>query len=175
MKPNQSRHRIALSALILVASLFAQTTRATAIVSRTTTPLAGGIFQYDFSIFNSGPQEIVIMTILDAPTMDPLISPTLTAPSGFLIDYDFWLGLVSFAANLDSFTAGSTKGLFSLQSSADPSTNFKMFEAFTLSGDIEHGTISGVPDAGNTLLMASLGLMTLALARKTFPTVNPQP
>ena len=175
MKPNQSRHRIALSALILVASLFAQTTRATAIVSRTTTPLAGGIFQYDFSIFNSGPDDVVLLTFTDAPVSDPLIAPSLTTPPGFLASYDSGLGFVYFIADLDSFTAGSTKGLFSLQSSADPSTNFKMFEALTPIGDTEHGTISGVPDAGNTLLMASLGLMTLALARKTFPTVNPQP
>ena len=175
MKPNQYRHRIALSVLLLVAPLFAQTTWGNTIVSRTATPLGGGIFQYDFSISNSGPDDVVLLTFTDAPVSDPLIAPSLTTPSGFLASYDSGLGLVDFLADSDLFAAGTTKGLFSLQSSADPSTNFKAFEALSTMGDIEHGTINGVPDAGSTLLMASLGLMALALARKTFPTVNPQP
>ena len=52
---NRIRLRLTLSALIMAASLFAPAVQALPFVTRTVTPLAGGIFQFDFSILNSGP------------------------------------------------------------------------------------------------------------------------
>ena len=115
-----------------------------------------------------------MLTIKDAPIADllnplgdPLITPSLLTPVGFLASYDSGLGFVDFLADSDLFGAGTTKSGFSLQSSADGSVNFTIFEALYAP--------SPVPDKGNTMLMSSLGLLTLALARKTFATVNNQP
>ena len=168
---NRIQHRIILSALILAAALFAPAVQALPFVTRTVTPLGGGIFQFDFSIFNSGPEDILVLTFTDAPIADvlnplgdPLITPNLVTPVGFLASYDSGLGYVDFLADSDIFGAGTTKNGFSLESSADGSANFKVFEALYAP--------SPVPDNGSTLLMATLGLMTLALARKTL--LNPQ-
>lgn len=151
----------------MAASLFAPAVQALPIVTRTVTPLVGGIFQFDFSIFNTGPEDILVLTITDAPLADLLITPNLSTPAGFLASYDSGLGFVDFLADSDLFGAGTTKSGFSLQSSADGSVNFTIFEALYAP--------SPVPDKGNTMLMSSLGLLTLALARKTFATVNNQP
>src|ERR1043165_6568316 len=94
-------HRTALSALILASSLFAPKLWAPPFVHSDITPLGGGLYEYDFSILNTGPEDIVLVTITDAPLGDPLIAGSLVTPPGFLSSYDSGLGFVDFIANVD--------------------------------------------------------------------------
>src|SRR5262245_49067991 len=56
-------------------------------------PLGGGIFQYELSVRNNGPNDVAIVSITDAPESDPLIAPTLEAPKGYGAMYDPGIGL----------------------------------------------------------------------------------
>jgi hypothetical protein len=168
MKPiKQPLHASVQGAFILTLCLLAQTVMAQVEVDMTATPLVGK-YQYDFSIFNNGGEDVVVVNINDAPN-DPLIDATLVAPPGFLADYDSGVLIVSFLSDADLFAVGNTYSGFSFQSLASPTANFKTFDGLTINGNPFAGNvnlISGVPESGNTLVTASLGLLALALAHK---------
>ena len=152
---------------LLVLCLAAQTVTADINVDMTTTPLGGGIFQYDFSVGNSGPDDVVLVTITDAPLGDPLIGLTLITPVDFLGLYDPGLGFVDFLEFTGLFGAGTTTSGFQFQSQATPPTYLTSFQALTVNGDSLSGRINrGVPDTGSTMLMAGLGFMALTFLRK---------
>lgn len=146
------------------------------IVEATVTPVAG-FYHYDFLITNSGPDDVVLVSLTDAPLADPLIDPSLTVPPGFLGSYDPGLGFVDFLESADLFAAGTSKGPFTFDSLAGPAAgSFSRFEALTTNGDqltgcvIINGNCIGpapVPEpAGWALLALGLGCISLARARR---------
>jgi len=136
------RNWVRLPLLILVAALLVPTTGAQAaiFVRATVTPL-GGSFRYVFEVENTGPDDFVIVSIVDAPVADPLIDPTLTTPAGFLGSYDGGLGIVDFIEDADLFATGTTHGGFRFDSLAGPSGAFGSFEALTTSGALVSGSV----------------------------------
>jgi uncharacterized repeat protein (TIGR01451 family) len=73
---------------------------ATLFVDATVTP-TGGTFRYEFTIQNTGPDDYVLVSLVDGPLDDPLIPLSLTAPNGFLANYDPGLGTVDFLEDAD--------------------------------------------------------------------------
>jgi hypothetical protein len=162
----QSRHSALQVLLLLSLCLVPQTTHADISVQMSSTPVGGGVFQYDFSVFNSGPDDVSTVSITDAPLGDLLLDTTLTAPPDFLASYDSGLGFVDFIEFIASFTAGSTVDGFQFQSEAAPPAFFTQFEALTVNGVQLRGSVQAVPDTRSTLAMASLSLMAVVLARR---------
>lgn len=145
------------------------------IVEASVTPGAG-FFHYEFTITNTGPEDVVLVTLIDAPLDDPLIDPSLTVPAGFLGSYDPGLGFVDFLENVDLFAAGTSSGPFIFDSLVDPDANsFSRFEALTTLGGLLTGCIAingrclepePVPEPQTWALLAlGLGCMSLSLGR----------
>ena len=136
------------------------------------TPLGGGIFQYELSVRNNGPNDVAIVSITDAPENDPLIFPTLEAPKGYGAIYDPGIGLgfgfVDLLEDTALFAANSTTSGFRFQSQSSPPANFTTFEALTIQGDSISGLIrlQAVPDAGSTLLLTTMGSLALVAFRR---------
>lgn len=127
----------------VLASLFCFSTaaEATLTVEATVTPLAGS-FLYEYSIANSGPDDVVLVSIVDAPLGDPLIDPTLTAPVGYLASYDDGLGIVDFLEDTGLFAIGTATSGFSFESLAAPAPGvLRSFEAFEFDGDFLAGDV----------------------------------
>jgi len=137
----------------------------------TVTPPRGSLL-YQLSVFNSGAEDYILVSIVDAPVADPLIGPGLTTPAGFLGSYDSGLGIIDFLADLEIFAAGTEKGVFSFESLSTPGGFFTQVEAYTdqlglVSGDISWTLIPGtsVPEPGGGLLsILALGLLRLGLS-----------
>ena len=156
--------------LALIGSLFAaQAANAALAVNLTSTALGGGIFDYHYSIANSGPEDLAIVSITDAALGDPMIGATLQAPSGFLASYDSSLGFVDFIGDTSVFGAGTKLGGFSFQSSMSPQGQFINFEALSITGTLISGnvdlTITPVPEAG-TFWAAGLGLAAFIFSQR---------
>ena len=134
--------------LALMGVLSATAAHADITVSSTVTPL-GGSFRYEFSITNSmlvsPDQDVVIVSITNAPLADPLIGPTLTAPADFVASYDPGLGIVDFLEATSNFGVGTTTGGFSFESQAAPGPGvFSSFEALTVNGSSTSGSVQQV-------------------------------
>ncbi|HEX9581259.1 MAG TPA: hypothetical protein VF970_09175 [Gemmatimonadales bacterium] len=155
--------RLLLGWAILLWGLAATATADLAVVL-VPTPLGGGVFQYDVSVSNTGPQDVVIVTLADAPISDPLIEPSLIAPPGFVASYDSGLGFIDFLESTDLFAVGTTHGGFAFQSSASPPTHFTSFAALDLDGGFISGAITVVPEPVGAVLALS-GLAVLAMVR----------
>lgn len=176
MKPTSSfqRHRplrtIPYSlGLLAGACLLASVAEAGLFVDLSASAIGGGAYEYAASVSNTGPQDVAIVSLVDAPLNDPLISASLSAPAGFSTSYDPGLGFLDFLADL-SFAAGSTVGGFSFQSLAAPGASFSLFEALTVDGDKLTGRVRypgiSVPDSGNSLAALSVGMVVLGAARR---------
>lgn len=117
--------------LFLFASVLAYPAAVT--VSPTVTSLGGGVFQYAYSISNTGPEAVVI----DIPVpASPSAVTNIIAPAGFQDAFDSVLGLVSFLEDTSSFTATPTPG-FSFDSLSGPgAATFvaTLFDGSTVSG-----------------------------------------
>lgn len=144
-------------------------------VHGTATPIPGA-FHYELVVSNTGPEDIVLVSLVDAPLDDPLIDPTLTTPPDFLGLYDSGLGIVDFLEDTDFFGAGTETSGFSFHSLAGPDAFFTSFEAFSteadfISGDVEIRLLPGdpgsaVPDTGAAWVLFGLGLTGLISFRK---------
>jgi hypothetical protein len=162
MKP-----RPVLSILATVALLAVSRPSAAVFVSGAVTPL-GGSFHYDFSVENTGPEDYVIVSLTDAPLADPLIDPSLAAPTGFGASYDPGLRIVDLLEDSSFFAAGSLTSGFSFESLAGPSDAFSSFEALSLLGDSLSGEVdlTIIPEPAWTGLLVSFGLLGAAAVRR---------
>lgn len=140
------------------------------LVSATVTPL-GGSFRYEFSItntmLNSPGEDVVIVSLTDAPPGDSLIEPSLATPPGFIGLYDSGLGIVDFVEDTTNFAAGTTMGGFFFESQSSPGPGvFSAFSALTVDGDTILGDVKirVVPEPGSWLAVGlMLGMLCLFL------------
>ncbi len=142
-------------------------------VNLTPSALGGGLYSYEATVENTGPRDIAIVSLLNAPTHDPLIGSTLFSPAGFATSYDSLLGIIDLLPNL-AFSVGTVTGGFGFQTMTAPApgSSLDLFEALTIDGDLITGRIRyrtpGVPDGGPWLPALLLGVATLGLARARF-------
>lgn len=121
------------AAVLALGALAATTARANLSVEAVVSPSGGG-FHYEFSVVNDTLADAFLVTLTDAPLGDALISATLTAPAGFLANYDPGLGLIDFIADAAVFFPLGTTAGFAFDSLFGPAANFTTFQAFTLTG-----------------------------------------
>ena len=155
--------------LLLVTALgviLTQAAHAGLIVHVHSSPLPGGLFEYEFSVSNQTPDPLAIVSLLDAPTGDAVLAASLTGPMGFLTNYDSGLGIVDFLEGTSTFGSGSTIHGFSFQSGAAPGTAFQFIEALNVRGDHIPATVT-VPDGGDPSWAAVAGLVLFACWRKS--------
>lgn len=138
-------------------------------VDLSATPLSGGSYSYNASVSNTGPKDVAIVSLIDAPLNDGSIAPSLVAPAGFSANYDPGLGFLDLLADV-SFGAGTTVSGFSFESLTAPMAAFNLFEALTVDGDLISGRVryptTHVPDTGNSLATLALGLAVVGVARR---------
>lgn len=151
-----------------MATFLAPLARADLFVELTPSLLGGGLYRYEASVDNTGPKEIAIVSLVDAPANDPLIASTLFAPAGFSTSYDAALGIIDLLPDL-AFSVGTVTSGFSFQTATGPGSFLNLFEALTIDGDLITGRIRyrtpGVPDGGACLPVLLLGIATLGLSR----------
>ncbi len=171
--------RLSLAAAGLLAALHGAPASATLMVDAAVTPL-GGSFLYELTVDNASADDFSVIT-LDAPIADPLIDPSLTAPSGFLALYDSVLGLVDLVEDAAFFAAGSVVSGFSFESGAGPGDGFfTTFLALTTLGEIVPGDVTisvarAVSEPGLAALLATglvLMLVSFRGARSALPTTE---
>lgn len=138
---------------------------ASVIVNIDYSPTGTGTFLYSVSITNNTLNDLSIVSIIDAPIGDSLISPSLMSPSGYLASYDGGAGIVDFIEGSSSFSVGSTFGVFSFESSALPNTAFTMFEAVDIIGGSISGMTTIVPEPA-TFSLAALAVLPPILRRR---------
>jgi hypothetical protein len=156
---------VALAELVVAALLLSPVAaRAALVVDATVQDVGGGLFHWDFTVENTGPADVVIVS-LEAPLGDPAIAGSLTAPAGFIPSYDPGLGFVDFLEDTSLFAVGTTVGGFGFDSTSGPGGGFfDVFTALTDQGVLVEGRVRGVP-APSTVVALALGLGTLGLAR----------
>jgi hypothetical protein len=146
------------------------------IITAKVAPTGGGLFHYDFSITNDGLEDVVLASIVDAPTGDADIDNTLFAPAGFLASYDSGLGIVDFLSDADLFAVGTTKKGFGFDSSSGPTDGFfDVFTALTINGDELAGQVQQqvIPEPSTIALLAlGLSVFVLPVARRKFKPAN---
>ena len=130
-----------------------------------------GLYNYAYSVTNNGPTfDIAILNVPVAPASNLL---SLLAPTGFGISFDPGVGIVSFFEDSDpgttqTFSPGSTRGLFRFSSTFAPGT--VTFDALDAIGDTYTGTTqaptTAVPEPG-TLLLAGLGVLATSFRRRS--------
>ncbi len=155
--------------LLPVALSLALTTAAHAsnvIVNVNYLPSGTGTFIYSISVTNNLPDDLALVSLIDGPTFDSLIQPSLTSPAGFFASYDSNLGFVDLIEGSSAFTSGSTTGLFTFESMAAPGSAFTMFEAFDVNGGTVTGMTNLVPEPASTGLVAFAALPLLLRRRR---------
>ena len=79
--------------------------RAALLVEATVDGIGGGLFHWEFQVSNSGPEDVVIVS-LEAPPGDTAIPGSLSAPAGYQAAYDAGLGIVDFIEDADGRRVG---------------------------------------------------------------------
>ncbi|HAB16461.1 MAG TPA: hypothetical protein PLX89_19065 [Verrucomicrobiota bacterium] len=154
------------SLLALFAFIVTFAGRAQILVNGIATPVGSGVFHYEFSVNNTGADDYVVVSLVDAPLGDPLIDPSLVSPLGFVSSYDLGLGFVDFIGDTDSFTPGTHISGFSFDSRAKPSTAFREFEALSalgelVSGRVNYATVPETIPAGWLLAVSVVGAVAV--------------
>jgi hypothetical protein len=114
--------------------------------------------RYDLTVNNQTSEDLVLISLLGGPLGDARIDMTLSAPPGFLTNYDSGLGIVDFLGDSEVFGAGSILTGFSFETSPTTMLGFGFFEALSVQGTMHRGSvnITAVPESGP-------GLATLVL------------
>ncbi len=156
LKPRSSGRLLIPASVLIALSLDAQALQINALVTDN-----GSSFHYDVSVLNDDPiDDLLVVSLDDAPLSDPLIGSSLTAPAGFLASYDPGLGIVDLLSDTAGFVAGLTIGPFSFDSTAGPGQAFTRYTALNLNGDVFVGNVvSRVVGAGEVPVPATLALM----------------
>ncbi len=160
-------HKKALSTLVMFCVLIASGIAHAALdVSAVVSPAGGGLFYYTFTIQNTGPDDVAIVSV-DAPINDTFIDPSLTFPVGFLASYDPLLGFVDFLEDTDLFASGTIVDSFAFDSASGPTAgSFQKFEALTVNGDKITGNVSLVSEVP-VVINASVTFVPLSSTFKT--------
>ncbi|MDP0491920.1 MAG: PEP-CTERM sorting domain-containing protein [Verrucomicrobiota bacterium JB023] len=129
--------------------------------------LGDGSFQYDVTVVNDCPDDLINVNFPDAPVNDFLLPSTAMSPVGFTIDYDPGFGTLDLNAEASNFVAGSSVSGFSFQTEADPSF-FASFQGFTDTFGEFSGTstVNLIPEPTSAALVALGGLALLRRRRK---------
>jgi hypothetical protein len=152
----KNMHTLKKSALAAWIAAFAaiQTASAAVTVNLSPTPLGGGVFSFNVSVTNSGPDDVVRVSLLNGPTGDPLVMPT--APTGYLASYDSGLGILDLLEDTQPFASGTTTQFFTFNSTTSSGFDFTSFEYQRTNGDVFTGIASVPEPSRGLLLMASL-------------------
>ena len=135
-------------------------------VSAVVSPAGGGLFHYVFTIQNTGPDDVAIVSV-DAPINDTFIDPSLTFPAGFLASYDPLLGFVDFLEDTDLFASGTIVTGFAFDSASGPTAgSFLEFEALTVNGDKITGNVTLVSEVP-VVINSSVTFVPLGATLKT--------
>ncbi len=135
-----------------------------------TVTFSNGLYNYSYSVTN-GTADTLAITTFDVRALPDAVQ-TPSAPTGFGIEFDSGLGLVSFfedtdPATLDTFAPGSTVSGFTFSSPYQPTLS--NFEAIGVpSGQSFFGTTlapANVPEPGTLALGATLVLGGTGLLR----------
>lgn len=144
------------------------------------TPHSGSV-RYDITVDNQASEELAIVTIIDAPSADPLIEATLEVPAGFLGSYDGGLGFVDLVSDSEVFSQGLQTGGFHFESLSFPGVFFRKFEALSVFGTFYSGSIRIspesviVPEPGTMIAAVALGGLVIvqvirrAVSRRDLP------
>ena len=141
---------------------------ASLLVSDTVTPSGGGS-HHELTVTNTGPADVVLVSILDSPIADALIDTSLTAPLGFLALYDAGLGIIDLVEGTALFAVGTSVDGFAFDTGAPLGAPFfTSFQAFTVAGDLLAGTVATRVPAPDGLMAVALGALMLGAARLGF-------
>lgn len=129
--------------------------------------------RYDLTVHNATAEDLVLISLLDGPLGDARIGMTLSAPAGFLDNYDPGLGIVDFLGDSEVFGAGTTLTGFSFETSAMAGPGFEFFEALSTQGTLLRGdlNVTVVPESGTVLASLVLlgGVVGQTLRRRRMP------
>lgn len=156
---------LALLASLAVLGAPGRPANALVMVDATVFPLGPGGFRWELSIGNTGPDDVVVVSLLGAPLGDPAIGPSLETPAGYLGSYDGVLGFVDFLEDTELFGAGTMVPGFAFVTSEAPAAGvLDRFEALSLLGNFESGDVALtiIPEA-RTGVLVGLGLAGLVL------------
>lgn len=162
-RPSRCGLLVAWASWMLAGSAFAEIH-----VDAVVTPV-GSSYRFDIAVRNDSTEDVALISLVDAPTADPLIGSTLVLPTGFQGSYDAGLGIVDFLADTGIFAVGQEILGFRFDAQTFDPGNFVSFEALGVQGTLFTGSIRyrppvvGVPDGGSTL--AQLSLAGLVLVR----------
>lgn len=159
--PNAIRGTLVLPILGLLAC--AGFSQAAVTLTGTVSPLdtTTGRYTYSYDVTNFGTMEEIITVVLPVSTSASLLG--LTAPTGFVLNYDTFQGFVNFDWDTDdttmqTFSPNSTVTGFSFTSVVGPGPS--TFTARDINEDFTGVTTAPVPEPSATLLgLASLGLL----------------
>lgn len=141
----------------------AGTASAAVTLTATVSPLntTTGRFTYNYSVMNSASPEEIITVVLPVSKTAALMG--LTSPTGFVLNYDTFQGLVNFDwdtndATPQTFAPNSTVSGFSFTSPVGPGPS--TFTARDVNMDFTGVTTAPIPEPSATLLgLATLGLI----------------
>lgn len=160
--------RLGLAAVFCVLLLPAAA-RAQVTVDPTVTSVAP-LFHYDYSVTNNESEDLAIVSLFGI-ALDPGAIQNLTAPTGFLANFDTGLGIVDFLGDADVFATGATVSGFSFDSPYGPQT--MDFSALSVLGTSYSGSTQGpagnvsvVPEPGSLFLLVALGVSSALFPRR---------
>ena len=132
--PRRRRHRLSPvpCTLFLTGLISATAGAAVTITGSAVFNSAAGDYTYNYSVINTGPEDVAIVTI---PAFSPLGVTNSFAPAGFVLTFDSSQWVVNFTEDgsiltPQTFGPGSTTGTFSFNSATAPgNVNFLAYDA----------------------------------------------